>query len=176
MLKIGVIGDLFVYKTTDILKLFYKGKSDADRVKIIPIAINEAASLDAFQGEFDILIINNNLKKQSQESLIKSGISSKVTIINSDEKNIYKSLNNSKSIITYGFNNKACVTASSVSESSVLFCIQRVLHTLSGNTVVQQEFSISVKDTEDNIHSILAAVTSALIDDFSVEKICAALE
>lgn len=175
MLQIGVIGDLFVYKTTDILKLLYKDRPEGNMASIITVCIDERREHNAFQNKFDILIINNNMKKQSQKNLLESGVFSEVAIINSDEKNIYKALSCNR-IITYGLNSRACVTASSVSENSVLFCIQRALRTLSGNTVEQQEFSITVNDTEDDIHSILAAVTSALVGDFTIEKICACLQ
>ncbi|MDR1531107.1 MAG: hypothetical protein LBS62_02800 [Clostridiales bacterium] len=77
-------------------------------------------------------------------------------------------------IITYGFNGKSCVTASSVTQAlyaTIICCVQRGLPTLRGNLLEEQEFSVTVADSVLSIYSVLAAVTAALISDVGADKI-----
>ena len=94
-------------------------------------------------------------------------------LINSDEKPAKAKIRLKDAIpISYGFDAKSSITSSSISHDNyktLQICIQRPLPTISGKTVIEQEFSVSIEGSEINNHSILAAVTAALVNDFPPE-------
>ena len=63
-------------------------------------------------------------------------------VVNADDKAIfpYLAARNAK-LITYGFNNKACITASSVTDEGLHICIQRGFTALDGEQRDPQEFA-----------------------------------
>lgn len=67
-------------------------------------------------------------------------------------------------IITYGFNGKASVTASSVTDESVQVCIQRGFQSLSGLPYEPQEFKAECSSTADPLN-VLGAVTACAVCD-----------
>jgi len=80
-------------------------------------------------------------------------------------------------VITYGFNKKSCVTASSIlheNSKSIQICVQRPIPTISGAIVCEQEFSVIVHNSEIDDYNILATVTAALVSDCKVESLGAA--
>lgn len=81
-------------------------------------------------------------------------------VINSDEKALedFIGLIRPRLIITYGFNSKASVTASSLSEGVCCVCVQRAFTTMSGIRRERQEFTIP----SSNPSVTLAAVSAAL--------------
>ena len=84
-------------------------------------------------------------------------------VVNADQRGIFPALSESRArIITYGFNGKACVTASSVDDgrckccNSLQVCIQRGFRTLSGGLYEPQEFRAEYPPEMD-AHTALAA-------------------
>ncbi len=150
--------------------------SPSNQSDICDIAIEEIPTVTIssakFNNSYDVLIINSlanaNFCIENYEN--ESSENNKVIILNSDESNILKALNtedcgNTK-IITYGLNNKACVTASSISDDSVQCCIQRSLPAFSGEILEQQEFPVKTHEkNKTDVYSVLAAVTAALVND-----------
>lgn len=66
-------------------------------------------------------------------------------IVNADDTEILSALGQTSArVITYGFNPRACITASSVSENGLQVCIQRAFVDLAGITRPPQEFSAPV--------------------------------
>ncbi|MCL2378838.1 MAG: hypothetical protein FWC77_06905 [Defluviitaleaceae bacterium] len=66
-------------------------------------------------------------------------------VANADDKEIFPYLSPRKAkLITYGFNNKACVTASSVTDDGLHICIQRSFTTLDGAIRDPQEFAAPI--------------------------------
>ncbi|MCL2403912.1 MAG: hypothetical protein FWC92_00050 [Defluviitaleaceae bacterium] len=66
-------------------------------------------------------------------------------VANADDKEIFPYLSPRRArLITYGFNNKACVTASSVTDDGLHICIQRSFTTLDGTTRDPQEFAAPI--------------------------------
>jgi len=64
-------------------------------------------------------------------------------------------------IITYGFNQKAAVTASSLLDGSLVICIQRAMTTIFGGAVFPQEILIK---TDPASHAFaMAAIAAALV-------------
>ena len=90
-------------------------------------------------------------------------------IMNPDQKDILAYAADSRGVlITYGFNNKVCVTASSVMENEIQICVQRDLPTLSGRSIEQQEFGVSAETARGGPEDMLAAITAALVADVEV--------
>ncbi|MDR1912907.1 MAG: hypothetical protein LBQ68_00280 [Clostridiales bacterium] len=65
-------------------------------------------------------------------------------------------------LITYGFNNKVCVTVSSVSDKDLQICIQRELPSLNNKIQEQQEFCVAADMERYSAESVLAAITASL--------------
>lgn len=66
-------------------------------------------------------------------------------IVNADDADIFPALGKTRArVITYGFNPRACITASSVSENGLQVCIQRAFVDMEGTTRAPQEFSAPV--------------------------------
>ena len=91
--------------------------------------------------KFDAILIYNlknynkiiNFKKIIQNSYI--------LVINTDIKDNLKVLDNLNGmVITYGFNPKATVTASSVNDDNISICIQRIIEDIKGEKIEPIEY------------------------------------
>lgn len=114
------------------------------------------------RAQIDLLILNSAADDFPTNFLRSNG----VIIANSDEKplmNIIGNRGRDHTVITYGLNSKACVTVSSISDSTVVLCVQRSLPTVSGGVLEQQEFPIATISSNRDIYSVLAAGTAALV-------------
>jgi len=66
-------------------------------------------------------------------------------IVNADDASIFPALGQTQAkVITYGFNSRACITASSVSEDGLQVCIQRAFVDMEGTERTPQEFAAPV--------------------------------
>jgi UDP-N-acetylmuramate-alanine ligase len=153
----GELSDVTASGGTEIsIEKIYAGSGDSDSF---------------IENNFDVLIINS---LDTDKTIYigknkKDAENNRIILLNSDEKNIFKALQNnvgSASVITYGLNSKACVTASSISDATVQFCIQRALPTLTGEVMEQQEFTVKADTLNNDVNSILAAVTAAILNGF----------
>ncbi|MCL2216622.1 MAG: hypothetical protein FWB91_06320 [Defluviitaleaceae bacterium] len=62
-------------------------------------------------------------------------------VVNADDKTIFPLLSQSEAkLITYGFNARACITASSVTDDGLQVCIQRTFCGIDGAERMPQEF------------------------------------
>lgn len=103
--------------------------------------------------QFETVVINGNIKDDVK---LKNIITkSKYVILNTDvelEKEFWKDLN--LTIISYGFNNKATFTISSVSENNIIICLQRTMKNIFDEKIEPQEFE-EENDTNVDINVIL---------------------
>ena len=103
--------------------------------------------------QFETVVINGNIKDDVK---LKNIITkSKYVILNTDvelEKEFWKDLN--LTIISYGFNNKATFTISSVSENNIIICLQRTIKNIFDEKIEPQEFE-EKNDTNVDINVIL---------------------
>jgi len=91
-------------------------------------------------------------------------------IVNADTDGIYPALAQSQAgLITYGFNGRASVTASSVADGAVQVCIQRGFYSLGQREYEPQEFSAPCPP-EINPLSVLGAITACAVCDILLEK------
>ena len=118
-----------------------------------------------------IIIMTNNNKIFDKKEIFKNIISkSKYVIMNADEElNLQLLEDISLNIITYGFNSKSTITASSVKEESVLLCVQRTIKDLNGLEVEPQEISIEKSNPYLATNVILCIATTLLV--YGIQKI-----
>ncbi|MCL2198110.1 MAG: hypothetical protein FWB80_04225 [Defluviitaleaceae bacterium] len=85
-------------------------------------------------------------------------------IVNADDKTIFSMLEKIPArsrLITYGFNNRACITASSVTRDGVQVCIQRGFYGLDGLEREPREFSAPAGG--ENSMSVLGAAAAWVV-------------
>lgn len=108
--------------------------------------------------KFETIIIARKFDKI--EYLKKLLENSTYLIINSDIESNLNLLENIKAtVITYGFNSKATITASSVEEEEMLLCIQRTLKDKNGEDIEVQEVKLPINENA----SCTMAVSSLLL-------------
>jgi len=124
---------------------------------------------------FETLVIDNDLAdflKTSKylEELIKNA---KYLIINSDiVKNAEVLVNSETNIITYGLNQKATITPSSIKSENILICIQQVFKDVKGNIIEQQELKIEIaKNNSKKICNSMAVFAILTIYGEKLKKI-----
>lgn len=120
------------------------------------IDINEENIENIKNVVFETIIINKKLKwkKEKYEYLEKIYGKVKFLVINSDESVILKNQQSHKSnIITFGMNDKATATISSVTEDRILISLQRNIINVEGKTVEVEERV--VENNKNNIYEIL---------------------
>lgn len=98
--------------------------------------------------KFETIIINDNQKEFIQKSIYLKRILEKAKnlIINSDEVlNTEIFCNDKSQLITYGLNQEATITVSSVEDDNVWFCIQKKFKTVNDNIIEEQEFNVEIE-------------------------------
>lgn len=120
--------------------------------------------------KFEIIIImNNNKKIFSKEDILKIIISkAKYLLINADEDISFVSLENIK-LITYGFNSKSTITASSVNEEGVLLCVQRTIQDFEKKEIEPQEIYIEKINIKLSTNILLGIASILLL--YGIENI-----
>jgi len=148
-------------------------------VDILLIGIKlEDLKHDVFSGfNFDVIIFvnqadeilegdNNNIKELTEKLFLLTDDKGTV-ILNADDHERISLLQGKRySVLTYGFNSKASVTASSIGEGiyreSFICCLQRNLLTNDGNIIEPQEFEIKVNSGFVDSYSVMAAAAFAI--------------
>ena len=130
----------------------------------MPYANIELHIIDAHNAhEFDLIIL---------EALPKTQIYLKenATVIVSDtDENINKLFKNqSLRIISCGLSGKASVGISSRDDERSVVCILRSISTLSGGSIVPQEFTLEHSTGNENVFLFLASVTAFLLCDVTL--------
>ena len=133
-------------------------------VNIIKINPNNIANIKNIK--FQIIIINNDLNKfKNLFEPIKSIIeNTEYVIINSDlniEVNVLKSFK--KKIITYGLNQKATVTVSSITDENILIDLQREIETLNNKIVEPEEKIIETSGNTDVYESLINYIVETIL-------------
>lgn len=126
-------------------------KNTFDMKDIIFISNNNIEKFKTMK--FETVVVDKEIKNINQ---LKSIISnSKYLILNADIKidsAILEDMN--LMVITYGFQNKATFTVSSVSENNIIICLQRIMKTAQNGKYEPQEIDIKIEQNLD-IHVII---------------------
>lgn len=95
--------------------------------------------------KFETIIITRKFRKvKLLKELLKNV---KYVVVNSDIDTNLRLLDNVQAVvITYGFNSKATITASSVKEDEILLCIQRNIENKNGQKIDLQEIKVEIKE------------------------------
>lgn len=110
---------------------------------------------------FETIVIDTDLKCVNDLKFILSN--AKYVILNADivlKSEILSDLN--LVVISYGFQNKATFTVSSVSETNIIICLQRIIKSINGKRYEPQEFEVENKENID-IHAIICLQIMLLI-------------
>lgn len=93
--------------------------------------------------KFETVIITREFKKVDLLKKILQNCT--YVIINSDIQNNLSLLENiNATIITYGFNSKATITASSVNEEEIMICLQRTIENKNKEKIEPQEIKMEI--------------------------------
>ena len=102
---------------------------------------------------FESIVIDTKLEQIEYLKAIL--LNTKYVILNADivlKTDILENLN--LVVISYGFQNKATFTVSSVEESTIIICLQRIIKSISGKKYEPQEFEVKNNQNTD-IHVII---------------------
>lgn len=163
----GFIGIICDNKDEKYLKKTLESNFKSNKKQNSVIIINEKSIENIQNVQFEtVLISSNNEKVLSQKEAIKKILNNvKYLIINADIKTNFEILNNMNlNVITYGFNSKSTVTASSV-EEDILVCIQRKISNINNNVVDEQEVKISKNNEKIAIEILMAVATIMIVYD-----------
>ncbi len=105
-----------------------------------------------------ILSVNRLINNESLKKIIST---SKYLIINSDIEdnlNLLKELN--LTIITYGYNSKATLTASSIEDDTIIVCLQRQITNLNSKLYEPQEIKICMQENikSETVYEIMGGI------------------
>lgn len=99
--------------------------------------------------QFDTLLIDSNLKEKEKE-LRKVISNSKNIILNSDIEYNKKLIDNlNLMVITYGFNNKATFTVSSIDNNKAIICLQRIIFNENNEEIEPSEYEVKLDQNVD---------------------------
>ena len=134
-----------------------------DKVKFEVININYRSIRNLINVKFDTIAICSGIEEMKSniyylEEIIKKN---SYLVLNSDIPMDKQIIGKTRAnVITYGLNQKATVTVSSVNEDNVLICLQRNFKDSNGNLIEEQEFNINIKaENTDKLCNTLAVFT-----------------
>ena len=139
------------------------------------VNINRKSVQNVKNIRFETIIINNeisdflNVSKYLEELIINA----KYIIVNSDiikNINILKQYNSN--IITYGLNQKAMITISSIKNENILIFIQNKLKNINNDEIEEQEVNVKInKKSLKKVSNSMAIFTILLIYGDFLKKI-----
>lgn len=112
-----------------------------------------------------IAIFSNNYKILDKRELVKKIIEkSSYLIIDADKEINLDLLQDIKvNVITYGFNSKSTITASSVKDEDILLCIQRNVQDINRREIEPQEISIQKINAKIDTNMLMGIATLLLL-------------
>ena len=134
-LKMTFIGMISEHKSFEKIRDVLK-KNLKDEINLIYINKKNISNMKSIR--FHMIIIDSDLERFKEEILLIENMCkyASYVAINTDINKEITSLKNKKNkIITYGLNQKATVTISSVTESSILIYLQKNFKNREGNTI-----------------------------------------
>ena len=133
--------------------------------KFIPkeniLFINEKNISNMKNVQFETVIIDSKINNISE--LRKIVANSKYLLLNADidiNREVINNLN--LTVITYGFNNKATFTVSSMEEKTIIICLQRIIYTKARGKIEPQEYEVKI-DGDIDKYAIMASNTLKIL-------------
>ena len=133
-------------------------KQIVERLKIdenLIILIKEKNIENIKNIKFDTIILDRKFNNEKKLKIVLENV--KYLIINCDVVKSFNVLNDIEiNVITYGFNSKATITASSVGEEEILVCLQRNIINAKKQKVEPQEVKIEIQNDAMSTMAITA--------------------
>lgn len=130
-------------------KSFQNIEEQLENKEIRFIHINKNSIENIKNIKFEMLIINTELESFQQKKNMVEQIcfNTKYLVINTDINLKFNLSNQSKTnIITYGLNQKATVTVSSITDTNILIYLQRNIKNIEGKIIEVGEKRIKIKE------------------------------
>lgn len=139
------------------------------------VNINKISVQNVKNIKFETIVINNeisdflNVSKYLEEIIINA----KYIIVNSDIiKNLEILKQYNSNIITYGLNQKADITISSIENENILIFVQNNLRNINGEEIEPQEINVKIiKNSLKKVSNSMAIFTILLIYGDFLKKI-----
>lgn len=133
--------------------------------KILPkeniIFITDKNILNIKNIKFETIIIDSRISNKIELRKIVS--SAKYVILNSDIEMDFEVINDlNLTVITYGFNNKSTFTVSSITENSIIICLQRIILNKEKKEIEPQEYQIKMLNNTEKYAIIATKIISIL--------------
>lgn len=140
--------------------------------KLNIININKTSVENVQNIKFETIIINTSLEKMQDKKEIIERIckNAKYLILNSDIDLKMEILKEKKlNIITYGLNQKATVTVSSITENSICVALQRNIQNIYGETIELEEINIKFEN-EKKIKPYTVLIIFIIFSLYKIKK------
>ena len=151
MFFIGIVSE---EKNEKHIKDILKQKIENENV----VFINEKNIENIKNIKFKIIVLNKGIDNKNIKNIL---LNAEYLILNSDINVKIDLIENlDLKVITYGFNSKSTVTASSVTEEEMLICVQRNIINIKGKKIEPQEIKIEkdiMLDNYDNMYIMCLA-------------------
>lgn len=163
MAFIGIIADS---KYEGEIKRILDNKLNSVNKEHTVILINDKSIDNMKNIRFEtILVIDLSRVKGKEEMLNELFQNSKYLVVNADMENDLELINNMKlNVITFGFNSKSTITASSV-EENLLICLQRKIENIDKEVLEPQEIKVKIesKKLSNSSHNLMGIASALLI-------------
>ncbi len=125
------------------------------------IFINERNIANIKNVKFETLVIDNKVENKLEfRKIIES---SKYIVLNSDITMDLELMDNlNLTVITFGFNNKATFTVSSIEENNIIICLQRIIYNKDEEKIEPQEYKLEVPENVEKHTAILIHIIKIL--------------
>lgn len=151
MFFIGIVSE---EKNEKHIKDILKQKIENENV----VFINEKNIENIKNIKFKIIVLNKGIDNKNIKNIL---LNAEYLILNSDINVKIDLIENlDLKVITYGFNSKSTVTASSITEEEMLICVQRNIINIKGKKIEPQEINIEkdiMLDNYDNMYIMCLA-------------------
>ncbi len=162
MAFIGIIADS---KYESEIKRILDNKLNSVNKEHTVILINDKSIDNMKNIRFETILVTGLTRvKDGEEMLNELFKNSKYLIVNADMESDLEIINNMKlNVITFGFNSKSTITASSV-EENLLICLQRKIVDINKNVLEPQEIRVKIENRKlSGCHHNLMGIASVLL-------------
>ncbi|MBR3162614.1 MAG: hypothetical protein IKF17_00740 [Clostridia bacterium] len=158
---VGIISNIEEYK---LIKSKFVNNGNIRKTELININKNNIENMKNIR--FELMVVCNDLKELKRQKVLLNKLieNSKYLILNIDNNITDFDLENKNiQVITYGMNQKATVTASSIKDDEVLICLQRNIEKINGKKVEMQELKRKNNIDFNNIYNLLVVFILELL-------------
>ncbi len=148
------------------LKRILENKLNSPTKEHTIITINDKSIENIKNIRFETILIMDLAKVENEKGALNELLkNSKYVILNADIETNLEEINNIKlNIITFGFNSKSTITASSVEEDFII-CLQRKIININKEVIEPQEIEVKIanKKLSSRYHNLMGIASILLI-------------